>query len=157
MSNKREDAKKRAIFLKQLRETAGWALSKGCAVCVLKIGAEGLYARTTEDLTRITALGACAPKGPKEWASKELLEPCFAVEAAGTTGAGDVTIAGFLAAVLRGSSIEDATVMALAAGASCVERVDAAAGLPSWEELTGRVASGWRQRATRTTLHGEGC
>ena len=64
----------------------------------------------------------------------------------GTTGAGDATIAGFLAALLRGLPVKDAATMAVAVGACNVEAADALGGLRSWEETEARVAEGWPQR-----------
>lgn len=130
----------------RLREVADWAIGAGCAVCVLKLGADGLYVRTSDDRRRIAAAGRARPAAPEEWTGRELLEPCFIVDAAGTTGAGDVTVAGFLAGVLAGSSVEKATRIALAAGAASVERVDAASGLPDLASLEARLAGGWKQR-----------
>lgn len=140
------------VTIASLREAADWVLSRGCPLCALKIGADGLYLRTTENEERIAAMGRCAPRAPGDWADCELLEPCFDVDAKGTTGAGDVTIAGFLAAVLRGLSLEEATRMALAAGAASVESVDAAAALPGWDELLHRIEGGWPRRARRISL-----
>ncbi len=47
--------------------------------------------------------------------------PCFDVEVVGTTGSGDATIAGFLSALLRDASPEEAMTMAVAVGACNVE------------------------------------
>ncbi len=133
----------------EIASLGAWVNDRGCPVCVLKLGAEGLAVRTTTDRERIEGMGRCAPEAPAAWAGKELLEPCFLVEARGTTGAGDVTIAGFLASVLRGLSLEESTLMALAAGAASVEAVESSGGLSDWESLRSRVNAGWDRAPKR--------
>lgn len=135
-----------------LRDLADWALAAGCAVCVLKLGDDGLYVRTNDDPRRLAASGGAAPTTPEEWAGRELLEPCFAVEAVGTTGAGDVTVAGFLAGLLQGRAIEETARIALAAGAASVERIEAAGALPDLASLEERISGGWKQRRGRISL-----
>jgi sugar/nucleoside kinase (ribokinase family) len=72
--------------------------------------------------------------------------PVFQVATvAGTTGAGDATIAGFLASVAKGLPAEEALTMAVAVGACCVEAPDATSGVRSWDETTARVKAGWRR------------
>ena len=68
---------------------------------------------------------------------------------AGTTGAGDAAIAGFLASLAKGLPPEDALTMAVAVGACCVEEPDATSGVRSWDATAERVKGGWRRaRAT---------
>jgi len=75
--------------------------------------------------------------------------PCFQVDVVGATGSGDATIAGFLSALLRGMSIEDAMTAAVAVGACNVQAADALSGIRPWEETLQRVAGG-RPRRTLT-------
>ncbi len=120
-------------------------LSLGGRVVGLKLGDRGFYLRTASE-TEIGAMGAAAPADPSDWADRELWVPCFKTHVVGTTGAGDATIAGFLAALLRGLPVKDAARMAVAVGACNVEAADALGGLRSWEETEARVAEGWPQR-----------
>ncbi len=60
--------------------------------------------------------------------------PAFEIDVLDTTGAGDCFAGGFLAALQRGLSIEEAARLANAAGALSVRRVGAVGGLLSWEE-----------------------
>ncbi len=76
-----------------------------------------------------------------------------AARVAGTTGAGDATIAGFLASISRGGSAEEALTMAVAVGACCVEEPDATSGIRPWDETIERVRAGWR-RAPSTVPEG---
>jgi hypothetical protein len=91
-----------------------------------------------------------------DWVDRELLAPCFQVSAAGTTGAGDCTIAGFLAAVLKGLPVEETLQSAVGVGAFNVEKADAVSGIPSWETLRRRIAVGWPQHPPGIELPGWG-
>lgn len=73
--------------------------------------------------------------------------PCFQVELKGAIGSGDCTIAGFLAARLKGMSAEEALSVAVATGACNVEAVDSLSGVPGWESLLKRMAEGWRKHS----------
>ena len=125
---------------------AARCLDLGTKVVVVKCGARGLYARTAS-AARLAEMGRAAPAHPDDWAGREVWSPCFTPEPlVGTTGAGDATIAGFLAALLRGESLAQATTMACAVGACNVEAADALSGVRTWEETTRRVQAGWRRQ-----------
>lgn len=83
-----------------------------------------------------------------------MLIPSFRVRVAGTTGAGDCAIAGFLAALMHGLGPEEALACAAGAGAACVEKPDAVSGIPSWTGLRHRIRSGWAQNPTDRPLSG---
>jgi sugar/nucleoside kinase (ribokinase family) len=89
---------------------------------------------------------------PARWANRELLVPCFQVEAAGTTGSGDATIAGLLTDLLQGMAPEAAVRSAVAVGACSVERVDATSGIPTWQAVQERIAASWPSAPLRITL-----
>jgi sugar/nucleoside kinase (ribokinase family) len=129
-------------------------LAMGSAVVVLKLGDHGLYLRTSSDASRLARVGGSKLIAAADWVGRELLVPCFAVEVAGTTGAGDSTIAGFLAAMLRRLGIEATMTTAVATGACCVERPDAVSGVPAWDTLQRRIAAGWARRPTTIPLPG---
>lgn len=112
-------------------------LSLGTRVVVFKLGSRGLYARTGPQ---------GAPFLDGEWENRELWASCFQAEPlVGTTGAGDATIAGFLAGVLRGLTVEKILTSAVAVGACNVEAADALSGVRSWEETQARVQAGWKR------------
>jgi sugar/nucleoside kinase (ribokinase family) len=115
-------------------------LEHGPALVALKLGEDGLYLRTA-DSVRLEAAGRAAPGA--DWADRELLSPNFSVVARGTTGAGDATIAGLLAALAQRLPIAEAATMASAVGAFSVEGATSVSGLRSWDETRQRVASGW--------------
>jgi sugar/nucleoside kinase (ribokinase family) len=73
--------------------------------------------------------------------------PCFQVELTGAIGSGDCTIAGFLAARLKGLPANEALTIAVATGACNVEAIDSLSGIPSWDDLHKRLLSGWRKHS----------
>lgn len=119
-----------------ISDVAAEMLGMGAEIVVLKLGSRGLY-------LRIGPEGAPHLNGG-QWQNRELWTPCFEPQPlVGTTGAGDATIAGFLAALLRGQPVEQALTSAVAVGACNVEAPDALSGVKSWDETQGRVAAGW--------------
>jgi sugar/nucleoside kinase (ribokinase family) len=126
----------------QLSDLSQELLDMGAKVVCLKLGDRGLYLRTGDN-PAIERLGRAQTSNPIAWANKELWTPCFKVNVVGTTGSGDATIAGFLSALLRGLSPEEAVTIAAAVGACNVEAADSLSGLLSWEETLRRVKSGW--------------
>lgn len=128
-------------------------LACGPAVVALKLGDQGLYLRTTAEPARLDAMGdAWRPTARAAWRARELLAPCFRVSEAGTTGAGDCTIAGCLKGLLDG--LDPAAVLraAVAVGACSVEQVDATSGVPSWEAVQQRLRGGWALRPVTLPL-----
>jgi sugar/nucleoside kinase (ribokinase family) len=129
-----------------LSEVADRLLAKGAAIVALKLGSDGLYMRTTGELRRLAALGKCAPPDLRAWQDRELLVPCFKVNVSGTTGAGDCTIAGYLAGLLQQLSPEEVLNGAVAVGAYSVETPDATSGVPDWASVQDRIERGWARR-----------
>lgn len=127
-----------------LTELGQELLEMGTKIVGLKVGERGLYLRTANAAV-LAQMGRCAVGDGEAWSERELWMPCFATEVAGTTGSGDATIAGFLAALLRGMSPEETLHMACAVGACSVEAVDAVSGIRSWSETTERIHAGWER------------
>jgi sugar/nucleoside kinase (ribokinase family) len=127
-----------------LEKVAAELLHMGCPMVGLKLGDQGLFLKTTTDRRRLATAGRAAPSAA--WAGRQLLAPCFQVNVAGTTGSGDSTIAGFLAAMLNGLSPEQCLTVAVAVGACCVERPDATSGVPTWDKLQLRLRQPWPRR-----------
>jgi len=127
-----------------LHDASAELLAMGVKIVVLKLGERGFYLRTA-DADVIRGLGHGIDGDA--WGRRELWAPCFQVNVVGTTGSGDATIAGFLAALLRGLPPIESVTMAVAVGACNVEASDALSGLRSWEETRARIASGWPHRA----------
>lgn len=119
------------------------ALALGAGAVLIKCGHRGLYLRTAGG-GRLDA--ACRRLGmdPENWSARELWQPCFAVpRVAGTTGAGDSAIAGFLCACGRGEAAESALRYSAAAGSFNVTQPDSLSGLVSWAEMTAAIRKGW--------------
>lgn len=138
----------------RLAEFSGRLLDMGAAVVGIKIGEEGLYVRTTASRERFDAFGAGGPHDVDDWTGRELLAPCFVAEAAGTTGAGDSTIAGFLCGLLQGLSLEQTMTAAVGVGACSVEAIDATSGVIPWPDVMRRIESGWPRRTPVLPLPG---
>jgi sugar/nucleoside kinase (ribokinase family) len=126
-------------------DVAAELLGMGAKILGLKLGERGLYLRSTTR-SRLEGLGRAAGQNASAWAEYELWAPCFKVDVVGTTGSGDATIAGFLSALMRGLSPEQAVTAAVAVGACNVEAADALSGLRSWEATQARIAAGWQRR-----------
>ncbi|HEV2580498.1 MAG TPA: carbohydrate kinase family protein, partial [Ktedonobacteraceae bacterium] len=108
-------------------------LEMGAKIVALKLGVQGLYLRTT-NVARLANVGRCQVDDLIAWADRELWSPCFTAQVAGTTGAGDATIAGLLLGLLRGMSPYDTLTAACAVGACSVEAVDATSAVRTWPE-----------------------
>ena len=138
---RRSDAPDGAGFsVEFLRGVCDELLELGATIVGLKLGEQGLYLRTS------TGAADRVHEGAAEWNDAEIFAPCFQVDEAGTTGAGDCTIAGFIAAMREGASPEEAATMAVAVGAASVEAPDATSGVPTWDVLRDRIDGGWSRR-----------
>jgi sugar/nucleoside kinase (ribokinase family) len=137
-----------------LKQASTQLLAMGTAVVVIKLGDQGLYLRTTSASDRLSAMGAAAPQETATWLDRELLAPSFQAQLVGTTGAGDCAIAGFLAGLLKGLTVEEVLVSATAVGACNVEGPDATSSIPEWDTVRGRIQAGWKQHAPRLSLPG---
>lgn len=105
-------------------------LNFGCGGAVVKDGVHGLHVFTTPDAENL----------PPGWVGADLSAATFEVEVVGTTGAGDVTIAGFLAGFVLSQTPSEASDLACAAGAFGVQAHDAVSRVPALEELHAFVA-----------------
>ncbi|HAJ34595.1 MAG TPA: carbohydrate kinase family protein, partial [Chloroflexi bacterium] len=137
-----------------LHRLAQELLDMGAAVVALKLGELGLYLRTTDRAERLAAAGALVAPLHAGWLGRELLTPCYVANLAGTTGAGDCTIAGLLTSLLYGRPAEVAILDATAVGAASVESPDATGGVPTWEAVQARRAAGWAKHPLRINAGG---
>ncbi len=134
--------------LSALPALADWALAGGARVVVLKASTQGIYLRTGKRAGQGWAERG-GPRDPAAWECREMWVPPFVPQqVATTTGAGDAAVAGFLAALLKGSGPALALVMAAAAGACAVEQPGPTSGILGWSEILERVRSGWKQSAS---------
>ena len=116
-----------------VEKTAQRLIDLGVPVVVIKLGKDGLYLRTA----------ASVPGRGASWSNASRFEACFTTNVIGTTGSGDCTIAGFLAAYINGASPEKAAASAVATGSYSTESLDAVSAIPHKNELQARIDAGW--------------
>ena len=116
-------------------------LSMGTKIAVLKCGLRGYYIRTSS-ADVLAAMGTAPPADLAGWAKKEFIEEGYNVPVAAATGSGDSSISGFLAAYLRGLSVEQAIRIACVVGAQNVQVFDAVSGIKGWDETVGMASAG---------------
>ena len=129
-----------ALPISRIQELARVALELGAKVVGVKAGARGLYLASGSNFMGV---GRAEPTNIREWERVEVWAPCFEVSVAGTTGAGDATVAGLLMAWLRGLHPTEAAKAATAVGACCCEGPDALSTVRAWPETKERILSGW--------------
>lgn len=113
---------------------AGRILDMGAKIICLKAGIRGFYARTCRK-EKLGAVGTAAVGELDVWSGRELWAPSLtATNIGSTTGAGDASIAGFIAAYLRGYSPEDAVQIANILGWQSVCGLDAVSTIKDWPE-----------------------
>ena len=118
-------------------------LGMGCGAAVIKCGLAGIVYRTGS-MDRMRAVGSRLGLDADRWADLAGTQPCFKADRVlSATGAGDVSIAAYLAAVLRGSGPEECAALAAAEGAMSVTAYDALSGILPLEALRERIDAGW--------------
>ena len=137
-----------------LGELANQLLEWGAGAVGIKLGDQGFYLRTSASSGRWRGMGSSFVGDFTLWRAREMLAPCFRVDVVGTTGAGDATVAGFLAALWREMPPAEAMTHAVAVGACNVEVADATSGIPSWEAVEQRMKSGWDRNPVEIPLPG---
>lgn len=119
-------------------------MQMGCKVVLIKCGTAGMYFQTGSNQV-LHQVGERLELNTDEWAEQAGFQACFKADCVlSGTGAGDTSIAAFLAAVLKGKSPQLCTALAAAEGACSVTAYDALSGLKSLEELEARIALGWK-------------
>lgn len=110
-------------------------ISMGCKVVLIKCGIQGMYYKTGSG-DAISNVGERIELDSDAWTDREGIQPCYKAEkVVSATGAGDTSIAAFLASVLAGNNIEKCVALAAAEGACAVTTYDALSGLKSLSEL----------------------
>ena len=128
-----------------ISDLGGRILSMGCGIVVLKCGTLGYYVKTAS-ADRLSKMGRAAPKNIQDWSDRELFSGIYKVENfKSATGAGDTSIAGFLAAFLRGHSPEVAINAACATGALCVTSYSAVEAIEPLANVLARIRAGWEK------------
>lgn len=131
---------------KDIRPLADRCMELGAKVLLLKCGAPGLYYRTA-DGERLKGLADTVGFDLSQWAGRDGFEASYVPEKVlSATGAGDTTIAAFLAAMLQGYSFDMSIKLAAAEGASCVAAYDSLGGIKLLGELEQKIKSGWKKQ-----------
>jgi sugar/nucleoside kinase (ribokinase family) len=135
-------------------------LSFGVKILAIKLGKRGYYIRTS-GRDNLKTMQSATPADIRNWAGRELWsEPYHVAQVASTSGAGDASIAGFLAGLLSGSSIETAAELACAVAGLKIQvktsvggirpLTDVLASLATWAKERQVLGHGWRYNpATR--------
>jgi sugar/nucleoside kinase (ribokinase family) len=116
-----EEARMLAGGLETPEAVAQFLLDAGAKVVGLKLGHKGCYVRSAD--------------------GQEVRLPALPVKAIDALGAGDAFVAGFLAGVVRGWSLEKCARLATGVGASCVTSLGATTGIRSFAETVAFLRS----------------
>lgn len=137
------------ITYEEIKLLGNQLLKLGAKVVLIKCGALGIYYRTS-NATTINPICRKLDLSVEEWADREGFEDSYVPdEVVSGTGAGDTSIAAFLTAVLSSSSLSEATQLAVATGACCVETYDALSGIKSFDVLKEKIQRGWRKNVSK--------
>ena len=118
-------------------------LSMGSRIVVIKCGTSGMLLRTAGK-EALAGIGRRLELDAEKWCDRKIFQPCFRADIVRSgTGAGDTSIAAFLAAVLEGKEPASCIALASAEGACCVTAYDALSGLKPLKELEDRIRRGW--------------
>ena len=131
-------------ILRDAEALADACLEMGCGAVLVKCGLSGMVYRTGS-MERIRAVGKRLKADPGIWAERSGVQSCYRADTVrSTTGAGDVSIAAFLTALLNGESPADCAMLAAAEGAASVTSYDALGGILPLKELKRRINAGWK-------------
>jgi len=120
-------------------------LGLGTKIVCLKAGIRGLYVRTCCGEKADAVFGAC--RDVNAWRGREIWVPSLAAEKfSSATGAGDASIAGFIAAYLKGYCPEDTLQIANILGWQNVRGLDALSTIEDWDETVKMLADKKRRR-----------
>ena len=142
-----------AVTPELLSDISGELLAMGAKIVGLKLGYRGIYLRTAGEAI-LQATGTRPARGCRGLGRPGVVGALFQVDVVGTAGSGDATIAGFLSALLRDMTPEDAVNAAVAVGACNVEAADTLSGVRPWDETLRRMAAGWPRRSESVTAPG---
>ncbi len=147
---------------------AGRLLDWGVKIAVIKMGIKGIYLKTAghDVLKPLASLSAALDL----WANRELWAPSYKTETFGSaTGAGDVTIAGFLTAFLKGLDPVQTVKTANLLGWQNVQKVGTVSGVQDWQTTAEMIQDdkkprnplvidtpGWRFCDSDLVYHGPG-
>ena len=117
-------------------------LDMGVKVAVIKLGRFGFYVRTAGSAL-LSGIGPARPASAENWGGRELWAGAYRVERIlSTCGAGDASIAGFLAGLLSGQDIETTVNLACAVAGLKIQVETSFGGVLPLPEVLSRLP-GW--------------
>ncbi len=122
----------------ELSALADYLINMGVAIVGIKMGSDGMYMKSSSDKERIAACSKFIDD-TAAWTGAEYIAACRKTTVISAKGAGDTTIAGFLAGISEGFTPQQAMLCATTVGACCVEHEEATEGIKSWEQITSRM------------------
>lgn len=126
--------------MNNLPELADILISFGSAVVVIKMGSKGLYMKTANE-KRMRSLAEYLPIDLEAWSDKSWFAPSFLVQnIASTTGAGDASIAGFLAGILLGRPAWQSLQLGCGAAAQKIQIRKSFGGIDPVESLLNKIS-----------------
>lgn len=118
-------------------------LDMGAKVILIKCGTSGMYLRSNQKEV-LQEIGNKLDLSLDNWADLTYIQPCYKAEnLRSANGAGDASIAAFLAALTENRSPLDCVKLAAAEGACAVTEYDALSGVKPLQELDQKLQSGW--------------
>ena len=141
---------KRKITLDWLSSLSEELVDIGLPIVIIKLGEKGLFLKT--GLPKGKNISSLIKK--EQWTRRQLFSPVYKVDVAGTTGAGDTAIAGFLSQIVQGKTPEEAVNISTATGAHCVEARDATSGIKSINKIEERIQKGWKKQIPLLSTEG---
>ena len=130
---------------RDIKPLADKCMAMGTRILLLKCGVPGLYLRTAEKES-LAAVSDMTGIDAAKWSGNNLFERSYVTEkVVSASGAGDTSIAGFLAGILHGESPEDSLHIASAAGALSVTEYDAVSALMPLADIKAKIKAGWNK------------
>lgn len=146
LSEKNGDLTDHLDLERLVRPLARKCIDMGCGAVLIKCGTSGMVYQIA-GRERIERIGARLALDVDAWADRSGTQACYEAETVRSgTGAGDVSIAAFLTAVLRGEEPARCAALAAAEGAASVTSYDALGGILPLKELSRRIDAGWKTK-----------
>lgn len=139
----KKDYQKRKRFDKKLNQSLSFSdyrdisesfLDKGCGLVLLKCGEQGIFLKTSS-ATRLNPLKKVIKGNIEKWSFRELWAPSYNIQnIASATGAGDACVAGFLAAILKRTSVSRSLRIASCLGYQNLTSLGTTSGITNWKD-----------------------
>lgn len=127
-------------ILEKADDLARKCLDLGCGTALIKCGLSGMVYRTGSR-DRMAQVGTRLELNIDRWADRSGVQPCYRAEIVrSATGAGDVSIAAFLTALINGETPIDCVKLAAAEGAASVSNYDPLSGILCPNEMRQRIS-----------------